>query len=151
MRTDEKLALARAAYGRAVALARKAATAATWRRALAASRYLDAALREHDRGLRRALEGTSGRSAATRPIARRRRGAAADRRSPGPDAAAAAAAAHLEAWIALHEELARARRLTARARALVDESRALCAELSDAVATCRRDGPGRRAATCTGG
>ena len=143
MRPDERLAVARASYAWALALARARSTAASWRRLVAASRNVRDALRARDR----ARDPAPVRASPSPDGDRRREGSLLPLVPPagraGEPGAAAAAAVRLDAPArlapeprpALAAEIARARALMAESRRLVAEAQALRAEIARIAAS----------------
>lgn len=150
MRSGERQELARAAYWRAIALARAECTPASWRRVLAAARNLAEASRaadgpragaeRHDASRREAARTPGGRPAATERSRVAMLGAAAegpelrgpdpwglDRGAPHPTSTPPCW--RLARWPALAAEWERSRALMAESRRIVEESHALVAQV----------------------
>ncbi len=145
MRPHERLRLARAAYDRAVALARDESTPASWRRVLVASRNLGDAVRDRDRAAgvprrERVAEGARRREGSVLSLTTR---AGTPPRPPGALVLRAGTRPAAARRPVLGEEIARARALIAEALRLVERSRALSADLArlTGASPARRDPP----------
>ncbi len=135
MHPRDRVEIARAAYPRAVALVRARSTAASWRRALTASRNLAEALHDRDRagGERARTVKAAGRTAAPeRATPRHRPDERARERRPAPAPRAPAARG---VWAEVVAEWERAKALMTESCRLIQQAKALRAEVASFLAS----------------